>query len=139
MTSTNGADYRSQLVFDANVLIGFLDSTDAHHANTLSILAEFVHVGFVASALTVAEALVYPTIAGVQDRAHAALDDIGLSVVPLGEHDVLELARVRAQYRVRMPDAVALHAAITTHATLATFDHELADAARRAGLAVATR
>jgi predicted nucleic acid-binding protein len=48
--------------------------------------------------------------------------------------DALALARVRAQYQVRMPDAVALHAALVTRSRLATFDTGLAAAAHRAGI-----
>ncbi|MCU1479649.1 MAG: type toxin-antitoxin system VapC family toxin [Subtercola sp.] len=76
----------------------------------------------------------YPTLAGAQDRAYSALERIELAVVPLASSDALELARLRAQYRVRMPDAVALHAALTTRSTLATFDTVLIAAATRAGV-----
>ena len=46
------------------------------------------------------------------------------------------LARIRSQYRVRMPDAVALRLAIATTWELATFDDALAGAARLAGVVV---
>ena len=53
----------------------------------------------------------------------------------LSSTDALALARIRAQYQVRMPDAVALHAALTTGSSLATFDASLATAAKEAGVA----
>jgi len=56
--------------------------------------------------------------------------------VPVAEADVMGLARIRSQYRVRMPDAVALHLAIATTSELATFDDALAGAARLAGVVV---
>ena len=124
------------IVVDANVLIGFLDERDAHHAAARLVLEEFAKEGYAASVLTVAEALVHPTMAGLQDRATSALSAIGLTILPLRSDDVSSLAGIRARYRIRMPDAVALHAALTTDAPLATFDAALADAARQAGVTV---
>lgn len=124
------------IVLDANVLIGFLDERDAHHSSARLVLEEFADEGYAASVLTVAEALVHPAANGLQDRATTALSSIGLAILPLGSDDVSSLARIRAQYRVRMPDAVALYAALTTRSRLATFDAGLADAARKAGVRV---
>lgn len=124
------------IVLDANVLIAFLDADDLHHSVAVTLLEDHVTDGFGASALTVAEALVHPTTNDRQDRAAAALGGIGLSVLPVTANDALPLARVRAQYRLRMPDAVVLHAAITTRSGLATFDAALTAAARDAGVDV---
>ena len=126
------------IVLDANVLIGFLDADDAHHATTLALLQEHDGEGFGASVLTIAEALVHPARAQRADAAAAALDRIGVRILSLTESDTLPLARIRAEYRVRMPDAVALHAALTTRSALATFDTTLAEAAGLAGVRVVT-
>lgn len=125
------------IIVDANVLIGFLDSRDAHHVAALRVLDDAVEGGYAASVLTVAEALVHPTLHGSEDRAAAALAEIGLVILPLSAEDALPLARIRAQYQVRMPDAVALHAAMATQARVATFDAALAAAAQEAGVATA--
>lgn len=66
-----------------------------------------------------------------------ALLSIGVRVIPLEATDATELARVRNSYRLRMPDAVALHTAIRTGSELATFDEALVAAARRAGVSIA--
>ncbi|GGF20867.1 type II toxin-antitoxin system VapC family toxin [Subtercola lobariae] len=124
------------IVLDANVLIAFLDSSDLHHNVTLEILDAFAPEGYGASVLTVAEALVYPTRNNSQDRSASAFARIGLMTVPLAQTDALDLARIRSQYGVRMPDAVALFTALSTQSTLATFDIELAAAARAAGVDV---
>jgi len=58
------------------------------------------------------------------------------SALTVAEADVMGVARIRSQYRVRMPDAVALHLAITSTSELATFDDALAGAARLAGVVV---
>jgi predicted nucleic acid-binding protein len=125
------------IVLDANVLIGFLDKADPHHEATLELLERRIIGGFASSVLTVAEALVHPTRVQRQDAALSSLLTIGLQIVPLDANDVLHLAEVRNTYRIRMPDAVALHIAITTGSELATFDGALARAANLAGVAVA--
>ncbi len=126
------------IVLDANVLIGFLDATDSHHAAVVNLLERRFADGFAASVLTVAEALVHPTRVDRQDAAMASLARIGIQVLQLKASDAAALARVRNSYRVRMPDAVALHAALSTGSELATFDETLAAAAEKAGIVVAT-
>lgn len=125
------------IVLDANVLIAFLDASDAHHDDALGLFEHRFLDGFSASALTVAEALVHPVRAGRQDAALASLSAIGIQVLSLDSSAAADLARVRSQYRLRMPDAVVLHAAITTGSAVATFDESLAAAAVTAGLTVA--
>lgn len=125
------------IILDANVLIGFLDATDSHHAASKELLERRFADGFGASVLTVAEALVHPTRTDRQDAALAALVAIGVRIIPLEAADTAALARVRNTYRVRMPDAVALHAALSTGSALATFDETLATAAERAGVRIA--
>lgn len=125
------------IVLDANVLIAFLDASDAHHDDAISLFEHRFLDGFSASALSVAEALVHPVRAGRQDSAAASLAVIGVEVLPIEPSQAAELARVRNQYRVRMPDAVALHAAISSGSELATFDDTLAAAARSAGVRIA--
>jgi predicted nucleic acid-binding protein len=126
------------IILDANVLIGFLDSTDPHHAACVELLERRFTDGFAASALTVAEAVVHPARVGRDDAAVAALAAIGLQIISVTAADVSGLARVRNVYRLRMPDAVALYTALVSHAELATFDASLSAAAAAAGVALAT-
>lgn len=125
------------IVLDANVLIGFLDAKDAHHEACLQILEGHAVGGFAASVLTVAEELVHPTRVDRQDAALAALRRIGLKILPVALGDAAPLARVHSQYGVRMPDAVALCAALSSGSTLATLEDALIAAAERAGVPVA--
>jgi predicted nucleic acid-binding protein len=125
------------IVLDANVLIGFLDATDSNHAATLDLLERRFADGYGASVLTVAEALVHPTRVNRQDAAMASLVRIGVQVIPVDASDAAALARVRNTYRTRMPDAAALHTALSTGSELATFDDALIAAAERAGVVVA--
>jgi predicted nucleic acid-binding protein len=126
------------IVLDANVLIGFVDANDPHHAAAIDLLERHFVDGFGSSVLTVAEALVHPTRAGRQDAVMAALDSIGVRVIGLDAADAAPLARVRSTYRLRMPDAVALHTALSTGSRLASFDVALIAAAGRAGVAIAS-
>ena len=125
------------IILDANVLIGFLDATDPHHAASVDLLERRFVDGFGSSVLTVSEALVHPTRVGRQDAAMAALLRIGLQVIALSASDAAVLAQVRNEYRLRMPDAVALHTALSTSSELASFDEALIDAADRAEVKVA--
>jgi predicted nucleic acid-binding protein len=125
------------IILDANVLIGFLDATDPHHAASVDLLERHFVDGFASSVLTVAEALVHPTRAERQDAALASLLRVGVQVVPVNATDAAALARVRNTYRLRMPDAVALYTAISTGSELASFDEALIAAAARAGVGIA--
>jgi len=126
------------IVLDANVVIGFLDANDPHHAVSLDLLERHFVDGFGCSVLTVAEALVHPSRVERQDAALASLTRIGLQVIPLDAADAIALAEVRSIHRLRMPDAVALLAAIQFRSDLATFDASLAAAAEKAGVGLAT-
>lgn len=125
------------IVLDANVLIAFLDDTDAHHGATLILLERRLAEGFASSVLTVAEALVHPTRVDRQDAALSALNRIGVRIMAVEPADAAALARVRSAYKLRMPDAVALHTALKAGAELATFDETLVAAAGRAGVTIA--
>lgn len=125
------------IILDANVLIGFLDATDSHHASCIDLLERHFVEGFGSSVLTVAEALVHPSRVEREEAALSALLTIGVDVIPLDGTEAIALARVRNVYRLRMPDAVALHTALSTGSALASFDSALVAAAKQAGVTVA--
>jgi predicted nucleic acid-binding protein len=123
------------IVLDANVVIAFLDDRDAHHRFAVDLLESNSFDEFACPVLTLAEALVHPTAAGVQDAALAAVTRIGVKILPPSATDAAAIARVRSTYGIRMPDAVVLHAAIGYSASVMTLDEGLAAAAARAGVA----
>ena len=125
------------IVLDANVLIAYLDNTDSHHGAAIELLDRRFVEGFSSSVLNVAEALVHPTRANRHDAALASLNRIGVRITEIETGDALGLARVRSTYKLRMPDAVALHSAMKAGAELATFDESLIAAAQRAGVTIA--
>lgn len=122
------------IILDANVVIGFLDANDPHQEASLDLLERHFVEGFGCSVLTVAEALVHPTRADRQEASLDSLTRIGVDMIPLEASDAIALADLRARYRLRMPDAVALLAAMRFGAHLATFDAGLASAAEQAGV-----
>ena len=116
------------IVVDASVLIAFLDHSDQHHAAAIELLAEVQR--FVVHPLTLAEVMVHPVRAGVEDDVLARLSAIGMIVSPLSV-DPVELARVRVRSGLKMPDCVVLTSADAYGSEIATFDERLAANHRR--------
>lgn len=90
-------------VIDAGVLIALLDPADAHHDWSVRTLRSLGPGRLTVSALTLAEAIVHPAMAGVVPAALASLTRLGISVLAVAEADVLPLAELRASSRLRMP------------------------------------
>ena len=100
-------------VFDSGVLIGFLDSADAHHPGAVAALAAFRKAGDagVVPASAFAELLVQPFRRGggsvklVED----ALDALGLAVEPMTRPMARSAAQLRARHpSLRLPDALVV-------------------------------
>ena len=122
------------IVLDASIVIALLDSEDTHHQRARALLLSRPEETLAASPLTLAEVLVGPTRAGCPDRAKAALDVLGVNSVPLSEDAPQQLAALRVETGLKLPDCCVLLAARQTGATLATFDDRLAGAARDSGV-----
>ncbi len=106
---------------DAGVLIGFLDSTDAHHAAARGVIAGALdgsdRLAMAASAI--AECLVGPARHG--ERAVASVLDLcrrlPIEIVDLDGDIAAEAARLRARHgSMRLPDALAIATASVTGA-----------------------
>ena len=115
------------VVVDASVLIAFLDHTDRHHAAAIELLSGVQR--FMVHPLTLAEVLVHPVRAGVEDDVLARLSAIGMIVSPLSV-DPVSLARVRVRSGLKMPDCVVLSCAGAHGSEVATFDEQLAASSR---------
>lgn len=124
------------IILDAAVLVAYLDDKDQHHAATLTVLSEYAHEMFAASALNLAETLVRPASHGTSDRALSVLvRDLDITAVPVLGTDAPRLAEIRATTELKMPDCCVLLAAERTGASaIVTFDTRLRAAARRQGL-----
>jgi len=124
------------IVFDANVLIAHLSDTDRHRDRAQSLLEANNGESWGASAVTLAEVLVYPVRAGSLAEAEAALVSLDVQEVPLGSGASGRLAEMRGQLGLKMPDCCVLLAAQNNEAALATFDARLISAAENLGIAV---
>lgn len=124
------------IVLDANVLIAFADPLDASHERAVEVLDHHEWDEFLVNAVTLAEVLIRPTQQAWADVLDTHLRQIGILVVPVEDDDPLGIASLSARHRIRTPDAVVLHTAITTSDALVTFDARLARAARAAGFPV---
>lgn len=124
------------IVLDASVLIAHLNSTDVHHAAATALLLAGTPGQMLVHAVSLAEVLV----GGVRIGRGASMRDdlyaIGIAIAPQDVGEPLRLAELRAASGLKLPDCCVLDAAIRNQATLATFDTQLADAARRHGVSV---
>lgn len=121
------------IVLDAGVLIGLLDSGDAHHSAAVALL-EGQSPPYLVHALTLAEVLVGPARRGRAEEVARDLTGIGVQVAELGPDEPLDLARLRAEWGMKMPDTCVLATAARYDTFLATFDRQLAAVALRAAL-----
>lgn len=127
------------IVLDACVLIAHLDAGDAHHERAGALLLDVADESLGASPLALAEVLVGPARAGQLDRATAALHQLQVTSVLLGDDAPARLAVLRAGTSLKLPDCCVLLAVEQTHGAVATFDDRLASAARQRGFAVRDR
>jgi predicted nucleic acid-binding protein len=122
------------IVFDASVLIAFLDGSDLHHDTAVELLERELDDEFAANPLTLAEVLVGPARAGHAAAALAALHDLEVAEQPFPPETPLRLAELRAATGLRMPDCCVLLAAQEAPARVASFDTRLLSAATQLGL-----
>ena len=127
------------IVLDASVLIAHLDGADAHHDRATALFLEAADDAFLASPLSLAEVLVGPARAGRLDDAVAALDQLGVGRVDLDQDAPSRLAVLRAGTGLKLPDCCVLLAAQQVQGAVASFDVQLAAAARQHGLEVRDR
>lgn len=102
---------------DAGVIIGFLDSDDAHHDAARTSLSEALHSGdrLAMAASALAECLVGPARQGdaAVQIVHDLMEQLPISIVALDAGIATTAARLRAAHRaLRLPDALVLATAI---------------------------
>jgi len=124
------------IVLDASVLIGHLDGNDVHHQRARELLEASGASPLGASPISLAETMVAPARAGRLDDARAALDRLGVAELPPGGDAAARLATLRATTGRKLPDCCVLLAAQDHAASVATFDKDLARAARDLDLGV---
>lgn len=121
------------LILDASVLIGLLDSADAHHEKAVDEVAAADESGteLLTPASAYSEALVsFARVSRVSD-ARDAVTAMGISVTPLTAEVAERAAELRASHdRLRLPDAIVLATAQHLNAALLTYDDRLTRLAR---------
>jgi predicted nucleic acid-binding protein len=122
------------IVFDASVLIAYLDADDDHHVDAEVLLAAAVDDEFGANSLTLAEVFVAPVRTGRLEAVKQALNELDMNELPFPADAAVRLAQLRATTGLKMPDCCVILAAEDAQATLASFDNRLVQAAERRGI-----
>jgi predicted nucleic acid-binding protein len=122
------------LILDASVLIGLLDSTDAHHEQAVEEVDAADRAGetLLLAASACSEALVAFARAGRTAEAREAIAAMGITVVAMSQSIAERAAELRAKHdRLRLPDAIVLATAREVRAYLLTYDDILAKIAKK--------
>lgn len=122
------------LILDASVLIGLLDTADAHHAQAIQDTEAADRAGrpLLVPASAYSEALVAFARANRIEDAREAIAAMGFAVVPLTAPIAECAAELRARHeRLRLPDAIVLASVHELGGELLSYDHNLARLARR--------
>lgn len=122
------------IALDACVLIAHFSTRDPHAERALNILD--TEEELVIHPLNLGEVLVGPARSSRAQRVMSAVESLGVMEIDMEAGQPLELAQLRARFGLRLPDCCVLAAALTTRASVATFDKKLARAARELGLEV---
>lgn len=117
------------IVLDANVIIAYLDGKDVHHQRAEELLAREIDDDFGANSLTLAEVFAVPARENRLDAVRTILRDLEVQELPFPDNTAVQLAQLRAETGLKMPDCCVLLAAEATGARLASFDAQLTKAA----------
>jgi predicted nucleic acid-binding protein len=120
-------------VLDADILIGALDSSDAHHrqARRLFVAWREQDDAVLVSVVNLSEVLVAP--AAHQQRLRAAreaLAALGVTVHLPTEAVGVDASRLRSRHPISLPDGYLLATAKHTVATAVSFDRKVVGAAK---------
>jgi predicted nucleic acid-binding protein len=122
------------LILDASVLIGLLDTADAHHGRAVEDVeaADRTRRPMLIPASAYSEALVAFARENRVGAAREAIAAMGMKVAPLTATIAEQAAELRARHeRLRLPDAIVLACARELDGELLSYDQRLAGLARR--------
>lgn len=119
------------ITLDASVVIAHLHPHDPHHPVATDYLRAIAGERMLMHPLNLAEVLVGGVRARRGEEMLADLHAIGLRPTEPSEGESLRLATLRVTSGLKLPDCCALDTALTTGSALATFDVDLAAAARQ--------
>lgn len=124
------------IALDASVVIAHLQPRDGHHKAASAYLSEHVDERLLMHPLTLAEVLVGGVRTSRGQGLLADLQAIGVEVAEWSDGASLRLATLRVETGLKLPDCCVLDTALNFAAELATFDDDLAQAARDRNLTV---
>ncbi len=122
------------LILDASLLIGLLDSLDAHHESAVRAveLADRAKRKLLTPASAYSEALVAFARADRLAEAREAIAAMGITVTPMSGAIAERAAVLRAKPgKLRLPDAIVLATALELDGELLSYDAQLAKQATR--------
>lgn len=122
------------LILDASVLIGLLDSKDAHHERAVGAVEAADEAGraLVAPASAYSEALVAFARAGRIADARDAVAGMGIAIQPMSAQIAERAATLRARYEaLRLPDAIVVATSLELGGELLSYDQHLRKHAAR--------
>jgi predicted nucleic acid-binding protein len=116
------------VALDADVLIAFLDASDAQHHSAVDVLRPRLAAGeqLLIAASVYAEILVRPLQRGSDPTVDAFITAIGAKIVPIDRDIARRAAQLRGSHRaLRLPDAISLATALVAGAEFVTLDRRL--------------
>jgi predicted nucleic acid-binding protein len=116
------------VILDASVLIGLLDTADAHHERAVTDVENADHAGhtLIAPASAYSETLVAFARARRLGDARASIAAMGIQIAPLTAAMAERAAELRAgRRRLRLPDAMLVACALEIGGELLTYDDRL--------------
>ncbi len=125
------------VVLDADVVIGALDASDAHHARAREQFNTWRSEGTqrLLSLITLTEVLVAPAARPAQlSGAREAIAALEITTHTPNEAIAVDAARLRGMHPISLPDAYALATARHLGGQLISFDRNIMRAAAKAGL-----
>ena len=129
-----------RVLLDADVLIGALDGSDAHHdrARELFVRARERRDSLSISVVNLTEVLIAPAADGAKlAAAREAISALGLAIHQPSEAIAVDAAKLRARHPISLPDAYLLASAKHLDAAIASFDRKVQQAAQRESLTTA--
>ena len=124
----------ARVALDADVVIGFLDPSDAQHERAVELLGAHLATGdeVLIAATVYAEVIVRPLQHGTDAKVDGFLDAIDAHFVAVDRDLARHAAELRARHAaLRLPDALALATALAANAQLVTLDRSLKRVADR--------
>jgi predicted nucleic acid-binding protein len=120
-------------VLDADILIGALDSSDAHHQQSRRLFVTWREQGdaLLVSVVNFSEVLVAPAADQKRLRvAREAVATLGMTVHSPTEAIGVDASRLRSRHPISLPDGYLLATAKHTGATAVSFDRKVVRAAK---------